>query len=96
MRLIDADALHVEEWMESMGNGMYKVVEVVYKSDIENAPTIEAEPVRRGRWIYLYDGNYRCSECGDWWTCEETPRESGMLYCPNCGTRMDVERRTDE
>lgn len=55
-----------------------------------------AQPVRRGRWIYLYDGNYRCSECGDWWTCDETPMESGMLYCPNCGAKMDGERRTDE
>jgi hypothetical protein len=52
-------------------------------------PTVDAEPVRHGRWIYLYDGNYKCSECGSWWTCEETPIESGMLFCPNCGAKMD-------
>ena len=50
---------------------------------------MKVEPVRHGRWTYLYDGNYKCSECGSWWTCEETPIESGMLYCPNCGAKMD-------
>ena len=49
----------------------------------------QAEPVKRGRWIYLYDGDYKCSQCGNWLTCEETPRESGLLYCPNCGAKMD-------
>ena len=47
------------------------------------------EPVRHGWWMYLYDGNYKCSECGAWWTCEGTPTESGMLYCPSCGAKMD-------
>lgn len=46
---------------------------------------------RRGEWIELYENNYQCSECGAWWTCEETPVESGMNFCPNCGARMVSE-----
>ena len=60
-----------------------------FKYDVADAPIIEAEPVKHGRWIYLYDGNYKCSVCGEWWTCDETPKESGLLYCPNCGAKMD-------
>lgn len=52
------------------------------ESEIECAPTLDAVPVRHGKWtvtpVYI-----KCSECG----------ESFMLipqnYCPNCGARMD-------
>lgn len=52
----------------------------------------EFVPVKHGQWIYLYSGNYKCSECGSWWICDETPIQSGMLYCPNCGARMEEEK----
>lgn len=81
MRLIDANKL---PYYAVMGGNL-----VVYKDDIENAPTIEAEPVRHGRWIkkqekdtfagYLY--SYKCSECGRIEKCKEP-------YC-NCGAKMD-------
>ena len=41
MRLIDADVLETHEQLEPLGNGKYEYVEVVYKDDIDNAPTIE-------------------------------------------------------
>lgn len=47
MRLIDANILEPHEQMEPMGNGMYEYVEVVYKDDIDDAPTIDAVPVVR-------------------------------------------------
>lgn len=56
---------------------------------IENAPTIEAEPVRHGRWIFVgeettHDGwthrKYKCSECG-FSTVE------AINYCQNCGSK---------
>ena len=47
MRLIDADALEPHEQLEPMGNGQYEYVEVVYKDDIDDAPTIDAVPVVR-------------------------------------------------
>lgn len=46
----------------------------------------------RGRWIPHYDGEYECSACGEWWGCgEDTPEEIGLLYCPHCGAKMEVE-----
>ena len=41
MRLIDADALPRHKQLEAMGNGQYEDVEIVYSSDIDNAPTID-------------------------------------------------------
>lgn len=51
---------------------------------INNAPTVDAEPVRHGHWVAEIsdEEEYKCSECGDkeYYTCN---------YCPNCGARMD-------
>ena len=41
MRLIDADALEFHEMIAPLGNGRYEDVEIVYKDDIDNAPTIK-------------------------------------------------------
>lgn len=55
---------------------------------INNAPTIEAEPVRHGHWE-AHDMSIKdvpveaCSICGRWsyGYCER--------YCPKCGAKMD-------
>lgn len=55
---------------------------------VENAPTIEAEPVRHGRWEKSPTGNenYKyCSECGGCFYMQS----SKVIYCPYCGARMD-------
>ena len=62
----------------------------------QKPPTVDAVPVKHGRWIYkpnVYDDStYECSECGEPWTLiEGTPQENGMKYCPNCGAKMDLE-----
>ena len=55
---------------------------------IKEAPTVDAEPVRHGRWSEPYPNDiwdcYKCSECGNM-----TDRVT--LYCPNCGAKMDAE-----
>lgn len=57
---------------------------------LEEVPTVDAVPVRHGKWI---DGH--CSLCGcdvpayieDWkWI-----KDMNAKYCPMCGTRMDAE-----
>ena len=86
MRLIDADALLSEvekaySYEDKRGQLGYTV------SSIKKAPTIEAEPVRHGRWCEPFGGYLPfCSECRKCPTASiKTP------YCPNCGARMGGE-----
>ena len=64
-----------------------------YASDrMGDIPAADVRPVVRGEWICLYDGNYKCSECGEWYSVDVTPIEAGMFYCPNCGADVGGER----
>lgn len=52
-------------------------------------PTVDAEPVRHGQWIWDDEG-YHCSECffhayGNTLECFD----GTYRYCPNCGAKMD-------
>lgn len=64
----------------------------VILSKVENT-TIEAEPVRHGKWV-LCDGFMICCECGaspaDW---EAKPNNPLGLppFCHSCGLKMDLE-----
>ena len=93
MRLIDADELFInlDGMMEVSPTG-YIHGETVADM-ISDAPTIDAVPVRHGKWIhevrYTIDSlhsyqQYRCSECGMTYI-------TNTKYCPNCGARMDEE-----
>lgn len=94
MRLIDADALIDNRSIQmNIGAGDNICIDV---SDISKAPTIEAEPVRHGRWIPVgYDGyadglpvygEWECSECR---FEVEGEGEPPLNYCPECGAKMD-------
>ena len=98
MRLIDADALKEQiEFHPTSVSVCMTVAEAkgqtYFKNrcleDIDNAPTIEAEPVRCGKWIK--GTRYKCSECGTEWDLDGTPKEYGMNYCAYCGARMEEE-----
>lgn len=92
MRLIDADALLESGICAEYGyndNGLLLIPMRDATNSIRNAPTIDAEPVRHGRWIYGITLNHewrKCSEClvsQDIFGC--------FTYCPNCGAKMDGE-----
>lgn len=57
---------------------------------IEDAPLIEAEPVRHGYWMCgdYYDIGDVCSEC-DW---DSLVSPCDYRYCPNCGCKMSKEK----
>ena len=87
MRLIDADALkkHYAWWEDDK--------QKLFDSIVDSQPTVDAVPVRHGKWIhevrYTIDSlhsyqQYRCSECGMTYI-------TNTKYCPNCGARMDEE-----
>lgn len=73
MRLISANALI--ELANSRKDG------TVDANDIARFPTIEAEPVRHGRFV---DGE--CENCGWFGDCVDV---AFYNYCPNCGAKMD-------
>ena len=54
-------------------------------AEIVNAPTVDAEPVRHGRWLTSPTGWLYCSECEGEPPCEINV---GTDYCPNCGAKM--------
>lgn len=89
MRLIDAD------WLKNKAtprdrNGITEFITTVLFGLIDRAPTIDAEPVRHGKWIGKPIAGYctvRCSVCGD----VLLMNDGKYRYCPNCGARMDAE-----
>lgn len=84
VRLIDANALPIWGWPQTWeeGAGIQRCIEA-----IEAAPTIEAEPVRHGRWIDRYFGD-KCSECG--FEISRTNSVFKSAFCPKCGAKMDA------
>ena len=100
-RLIDANALLYEY---CQANGCNEVIDEVCPNCftaglIADAPTVDAVEVVHGRWIetLVPDGyvqkasrlRKQCSVCG--WT-----NACRYNYCPNCGAKMDGERRVNE
>ena len=91
-RLLDADALS-----ELVG----EPIEVFFgRLDLKLPPTIDAEPVRHGKWIRQTDTRFGemlndiliCSKCNIAFPTVNMIRRS---YCPNCGARMDAERKEE-
>ena len=93
MRIIDADA--VIEWLNkvcltddylfmALKQGIDHAVAV-----INEAPTIDAEPVKHGQWlpqILLGERVWDCSEC-------KTLGSPHWKRCPVCEAKMDGERK---
>ena len=66
--------------------GFAKAIATVF----EQAPTVEAEPVRHGKWIDTREDLYpRCSVCGEM-SIDATYANKGM-YCSSCGAKMDLK-----
>lgn len=89
MRLIDAEKIELQYGglayispYDHMGTAMY------FAEQIKQQPTVDAEPVRHGRWINNYGGPFicKCSNCGS----ERLRTDSYFSYCPNCGAKMDL------
>lgn len=80
------DSCNPAEWTRGYEQGVKDVV-----CKFEFAPTIDAEPVKRGRWVNVEDRPfmiYACSQCGEKWGYGTVIH---CHYCPNCGARMDGE-----
>ena len=91
-RYIDADALFIDlDGMMAVSPTGYIHGETVADM-ISNAPTVDVEPVRHGKWemksdpFGWFDDIPVCSECG-----HATKMREKTLYCPYCGAKMDGE-----
>ena len=92
MRLIDAKMYCMELYNEMNYPGRseeFMTAIDVAIADLADAPTVDAVPVRHGRWIDAreYCGDYMCSNC------EALYGTNKFNYCPNCGAKMDGERK---
>ena len=92
MRLIDADALHINITCGRM-NGKKEFADAV-KAMIDHAPTVDAVPVRHGKWIRDEFGA-RCSDCGLYAYRDKFDKPWESPYCPICGVKMDGERKEE-
>ena len=99
-KMVYIECLIIDE--KDYEEGMADDLAVVFASDIKKIPAVDAVPVVHGRWIpkgYTTFKNkfeevqiptfFKCSECG-------TVRTDKYNYCPNCGAKMDGERREHE
>lgn len=98
MRLIDADDIIVQ--LEAKRNNwdnkkaIHRAMRGAYVDSIlivRDAPTVEVEPVRHGRWIKWDDYVVMCSECGK---LEKRLPALSYPYC-HCGAKMDGGKDND-
>lgn len=99
MRAIDADAIKYRPIPHVALFGDVKTKQdTVTRGEIDEMPTVEAEPVRHGHWIeHPFSAVFEkvhskdqivCSCCEEAFNAffNETER---FKYCPNCGAKMD-------
>lgn len=55
---------------------------------VKSVPAVDVVEVKHGEWIYGDFDIPHCSECGN----EVLPNQISK-FCPNCGAKMDGERR---
>lgn len=88
VRLIDANALRLMKVEECAGHTIefaagWKACVEYCKND---APAIEAEPVKHGRWIRKnnsFPQRYFCTECGE-------GDVGKFAFCHHCGSKQDL------
>lgn len=100
--LISRKALLEKQYNKSHFNYPAMAEMVVDARDIEEAPAVAVQPVKRGQWLNWrgepispddYWRVWRCSECGNEIEFNEAVgrEEFTSNYCPNCGADMRGE-----
>lgn len=94
MKLLDGNELwvqiyrlqHKRRWKNRTNIAFRECLDV-----IQFFPKVDAEPVKHGHWIKLDYNTFHCKLCGT--TFMLIQGISNMNYCPNCGAKMDEERK---
>lgn len=102
MRLIDADAINqemyhkafeVDDGRQVWNSGLW-IRYQIFDEAIRDAPTIDAVPVRKGKWIRtgrtnIYGGiELQCPFCNDRVMVSRVDHE---IYCRHCGAKLGKE-----
>ena len=88
MRLIDAEVMkrYIDcGHLRSPTELCFSELDVVRMLDKQ--PTVDATPVKHGRWDCVGDGWFFCEACKKHIVIVSATDE--MNYCPYCGARMD-------
>lgn len=76
-------------------DGEVRIEKIALVRDIEKLPAADVAPVRHGQVETVTDRfmvmHQRCSECD-----AELEWKAYPNYCPNCGAKMDGERKENE
>lgn len=103
MDLIDREELEksILKWLpsedydpEKSGLRFDEDLVVSLMMEIEEQPTVDAEPVRHGKWRWDFGSDdvrthWYCSECNHAYF--EPFTDKFYKYCPNCGAKMSGE-----
>lgn len=104
----EAAIAFIREQSEEMGkafeelggeSGIYADAYNDLAEDFYRVPAADVEPVRHGVWeeYVEHDEDWgdrrwnKCSLCGSQYSFGYVP-----LYCPNCGAKMDLEKKDNE
>ena len=82
-RLIDTE--YLLDLIKDIDGERYGYIDA---EDINNAPTVDAVPVKHGHWIGKPLAGYstvKCSACGSAFV----ENNGKWKYCPDCGAKMD-------
>lgn len=98
MKLIDNDYAVDTAWSIEVYRGSAREVCEM----LEDAPTVDAVPVRHGKWVQRYikiggqvfKHGMQCSVCAEP-ALDNEGDDYLTNYCPNCGARMDGERKEE-
>ena len=98
MRLIDSDALiaKFKDDLENLQEFAFQLATIGAINTVKHQPTVDAVPVRHGKWIYGNDFHWytaSCNKCG--YQRKTDIKAEGWnqwKYCPNCGADMRGEQ----
>lgn len=91
VRLIESDAdAYPQEWNDDYEKGFCDAIHKVLE-----LPTVDAQPLKHGRWIPFmpdcrgYTEEFECSLCKNMTYLHCCEKYCDYEYCPNCGEKMD-------
>ena len=64
-------------------------LDCIVEEAIKNATTVDAAPVVHGRWVWVTEDVYRCTNCGSEPHVQEVMGMPDYDFCPFCGAKMD-------